>query len=74
MTWVGWGEVLGDVTSHTPLPPRKENKKKDVISTDFAIMCFSVFELLTQVEKELIRRIAIIVRRASFSWSSLLCF
>ena len=71
----GGGEGgLGDVTSHTPLPPRKENKKKVVISTDFTIMCFFVFGLLTEVEEELIRRIAIIFRRASFSFSSVVDF
>ena len=75
MTWEGWEEGgLGDVTSHTFPPPRKENKKKVVISTDFTIMCFFVFELLTEVEEELIRRIAIIFRRASFSFSSFPAF
>ena len=37
-------------------------------------MCFFIFELLTDVEKELIRRTAIIFRRASFSFSSFVGF
>ena len=40
------------MSHHTPLPPIKENKKKVVISTDFTIMCFFVFELLTEVEEK----------------------
>ena len=38
------------------------------ISTDFVIMWFFIFELLTDGEEELIRQIAIIFRRASFSF------
>ena len=36
------------------------------ISIDFPTMCFFVFGLLMEVEEELIRRIAIVSRRASF--------
>ena len=68
----GEGGVGGCHITHPPPPPEKKKK-----STDVTIMCFFIFELLMDVEEELIRRIDIIFRRASFSFSSFfgfLCF
>ena len=48
----GEGEGVWEMSHHTPLsPPRKENKKKVVISTDFEIMCFFVLNCLRKSKK-----------------------
>ena len=63
---LGGGGGVWEMSHHTPLLPRKENKKEVAISTEFTIVCFFVFKMPTEVEEEMIRRIAIISRRASF--------
>ena len=37
------------------------------ISTDVPTMCFSIFELLTEIEEEWFKQIAVIFRCVSFS-------
>ena len=86
MAWLGWelsrihNTPISLPPTHLPtplswlilyLPHPPITMDYPQISTDFPTMCFFIFGLLTEVEEELIKRIAIILRRASFpfSWS-----